>query len=57
MLEIFLRSRGGLTSYNKNIRVNFAGKKKENETLRGVYVFRIREKKFKPNLVFVLALI
>ena len=52
-----MRSRGGLTSYNKNIRVNFAGKKKENETLRGVYVFRIREKKFKPNLVFVLALI
>ena len=52
-----MRSRGGLTSYNKNKRVNFAGKKKENEPFRGVYFFRIREKKFKPNLVFVLALI
>ena len=52
-----MRSRGGLTSHNKNKRVNFAGKKKQNEALRGVYFFRIREKKFKPNLVFVLALI
>ena len=53
-----MRSRGGLTSYNKNKRVNFAGKKKkEHEAFRGVYFFRIREKKFKSNLVFVLALI
>ena len=37
--------------------VNFAGKEKENEAFRGVYFFRIREKKFKPNLVFVFALI
>ena len=46
-----------ILSYNKNKRVNFAGKKKEHEAFRGVYFFRIREKKFKPNLVFVLALI
>ena len=52
-----MRSRGGLTSYNKNKRVNFAGKKKEHEAFRGVYFFRIREKKFKPNLAFILALI
>ena len=31
--------------------------KKETETFRGVYFFRIREKNFKPNLVFVLVLI
>ena len=41
MLEIFitLRSRGGLTSYNKNKRVNFAGKKKKKMNRSGVSTF------------------
>ena len=40
MSFIILRSGEGLTSFNKNHRVNFSGKKKvNNDAFRGIYFF------------------
>ena len=46
---IILGSEEGLTSFDKNNRVNFCGKKKkENKDFRGAYVLRMREKTPSP---------
>ena len=47
-----------VTSFNKNIRTNFSGdKKKYNDAFWGVYFLRMREKKFKLNLILVVVLV
>ena len=50
---IISRSGGGLTSFNKNILVNFSSEKSKMKPA-GVYFFGICSKNFKSNLVLVI---